>query len=162
MKNLKISKQLILLVVGLMVLASPIVELIFQHGKFDAESTRMTAGALMFYAPGILGYSIVKIVSPSFYSLREARTPVIVSAATIVLNLALNFWLNSIYSFRGLALGTAIAANFNALVLMFLLARRLGDGDFARIGRTFLKISVAAVAMTGPKFIWAKRNERLP
>jgi putative peptidoglycan lipid II flippase len=59
-------------IVGLVVLAGPIVELIYQRGLFDAESTLMTAGALAFYAPGILGYSIVKIVSPSFYSLREA------------------------------------------------------------------------------------------
>ncbi|HEX5068961.1 MAG TPA: murein biosynthesis integral membrane protein MurJ [Vicinamibacterales bacterium] len=134
-------------IVGLMVLARPIIELIFQHGKFDAASTTMTAGALMFYASGILGYSIVKIVSPSFYSLREARTPVVVSLITIAVNLALNLWLNSIYSFRGLALGTAIAANFNAGILMLLLSRRIGGGDFARIGRTFAKISVAAAVM---------------
>jgi len=134
-------------IVGLIVLARPIVELIFEHGKFDAESTTMTAGALMFYASGIIGYSIVKIVSPSFYSLREARTPVIVSLVTIAVNLALNLWLNSIYSFRGLALGTAIAANFNAGILMLLLARRIGGGDFARIGRTFAKISLAAAVM---------------
>jgi len=134
-------------IVGLMVLARPIVEMIFEHGKFDAASTTMTAGALMFYASGILGYSIVKIVSPGFYSLREARTPVIVSVVTIAINLVLNLWLNSIYSFRGLALGTAIAANVNAIVLMVLLARRIGGGDFARIGRTFLKISIASAAM---------------
>jgi putative peptidoglycan lipid II flippase len=89
-------------IVGLCVLASPIVELIFQHGKFDAESTRKTAGALALYAPGILGYSIVKIVSPSFYSLREARTPVIVSVVTIVVNLGLNLWLNSLFPHYGL------------------------------------------------------------
>ena len=66
-------------IVGLIVLAGPIVELIYQRGQFNSESTLMTAGALAFYAPGILGYSIVKIASPSFYSLREARTPVLVS-----------------------------------------------------------------------------------
>ena len=42
----------------------------------------MTLQALLFYAPGILGYSIVKIASPSFYALRDARTPVIVSLVT--------------------------------------------------------------------------------
>jgi putative peptidoglycan lipid II flippase len=107
----------------------------------------MTAGALAFYAPGVLGYSIVKIVSPSFYSLREARTPVIVSVATIIVNLGLNLWLNSIYGFKGLALGTAIAANINAGLLMYLLSRRLGGGDFGRIARTFLKICTAAAFM---------------
>jgi len=134
-------------IVGLIVLASPIVELIYLRGQFDSASTRMTTGALAFYAPGILGYSIVKIASPSFYSLREARTPVLVSMATIAVNLALSVWLNSIYSFKGLALGTAIAANVNAGLLLFLLSRRLGSGDFPRILRTFVKTSIAAAAM---------------
>ena len=134
-------------IVGLMVLAVPIVELIYQRGQFDPTSTLMTAGALAFYAPGILGYSIVKIASPSFYSLREARTPVIVSMVTIAVNLVLNIWLNSVYGFKGLALGTAIAANVNAGLLLFLLSRRLGGSDGARITRTFLKTAVAAAVM---------------
>src|SRR6185436_20094056 len=57
--------------VGLMVLAHPIVELIYQRGAFTAESTLQVASALMFYAPGIVGYYVVKIVSPSFYSLQD-------------------------------------------------------------------------------------------
>jgi putative peptidoglycan lipid II flippase len=134
-------------IVGLIVLSGPIVELIYLRGQFDANSAMKTAGALAFYAPGILGYSIVKIVSPSFYSLREARTPVLVSLATIIVNLGLNLWLNSIYSFKGLALGTAIAANLNAGLLMYLLSRRLGGGDFPRILVTFAKTCVAAAAM---------------
>jgi len=134
-------------IVGLIVLAGPIVELIYLRGEFDTRSTLMTASALAFYAPGILGYSIVKIASPSFYALREARTPVIVSVVTIAVNLGLNLWLNSIYSFRGLALGTAIAANVNAALLLYLLSKRLGGGDFARILRTFVKTAVAAAVM---------------
>jgi putative peptidoglycan lipid II flippase len=134
-------------VVGLIVLAGPIVELVFERGKFDANSTFMTSAALALYAPGILGYSIVKIASPAFYSLREARTPVLISVASIVVNLILNLWLNAIYGFKGLALGTAIAANVNGLLLLVLLSRRLGGVDFARILRTFLKISVAAAVM---------------
>lgn len=133
--------------VGLIVLAHPIVEVIYRRGEFNANSVLMTAGALAFYAPGILGYSIVKIVSPSFYSLREARTPVIVSVVTIVINLGLNFWLNWVYGFKGLALGTAIAANVNAGLLYYLLSRRLGGADAARILRTFVKTCLAAAAM---------------
>jgi len=133
--------------VGLIVLSGPIVELIYLRGKFDSLSSVMTAGALAFYAPGILGYSIVKIVSPSFYSLREARTPVIVSLITIGANLALNLWLNSIFSFRGLALGTAIAANLNAALLLVMLSKRLGTIDGDRILVTLLKTLVASAAM---------------
>jgi len=134
-------------IVGLMVLAHPIVELIFQRGRFDALSTDMTAPALLCYAPGIIGYSIVKIVSPTFYALSEPRTPVIVSLLTIGVNLILNLWLNALFGFRGLALGTAIAAIVNAGLLMFLISRRLGGGDFTRVSTTFVKTCVASAAM---------------
>jgi len=133
--------------VGLMVLAGPIVELLFERGAMGPTETLKVAGALLFYAPGIIGYSIVKIASPGFYSLQDARTPVLISMATIATNLGLNLWLNSIMGFRGLALGTAITANINAGLLLFLLSRRLGGGDATRIGRAFGKIAVASLAM---------------
>ena len=61
--------------IGLMVLAEPIVALIYERGEFTPSDTAATAAALMFYAPGLLGYSAVKIASPTFYSLRDSRTP---------------------------------------------------------------------------------------
>jgi putative peptidoglycan lipid II flippase len=133
--------------VGLMVLARPIVEVIFQRGHFDEISTLLTAGALLYYAPGIVGYSIVKIAAPTFYSMQDARTPVIVSVISILTNLGLNLWLNSIMGFRGLALGTAIAANVNAILLLVLLSRRIGGLDGRRIGISLLKISLASAVM---------------
>jgi len=133
--------------VGLMVLAQPIVQLIFERGRFDATSTAATAASLLFYAPGIVGYSIVKIASPSFYSLRDARTPVIVSVVTIAANLALNIWLNHLMGFRGLALGTAIAANINALLLLYLLSRRLDGIESRRVFVSFVKITLASGVM---------------
>jgi putative peptidoglycan lipid II flippase len=135
-------------VVGMMVLARPIVELLFEYGRFDTQSTILVAGALFFYAPGILGYSAVKILSPGFYSLQDARTPATISIVSILLNLVLNIWLNSTdLQFRGLALGTAVAANVNAGLLLFLLSRRLGGLDGARVTRTLLKILVASAVM---------------
>ena len=133
--------------VGLMVLAIPIVELLFERGAFVEEDTWKVAWALLFYAPGIIGYSIVKIASPAFYSLQDARTPVLVSLGTIATNLALNLWLNSIMGFRGLALGTAITANINAGLLLWLLSRRLGGGDAPRVATAFVKIAIASLLM---------------
>jgi putative peptidoglycan lipid II flippase len=133
--------------VGLMVLAVPIVELIFEHGAFGPSDTQKVATALLFYAPAIAGYSIVKIAGPSFYSLQDSRTPVIVSLITIGSNLVLNLWLNSVLGFRGLALGTAIAANINAGLLLVLLGRRIGGVDGSRIALSFAKIVVASALM---------------
>jgi putative peptidoglycan lipid II flippase len=133
--------------VGLMVLDAPIIELIFQRGRFDATSTALTAGALLYYAPGIVGYSVVKIASPSFYSLMDARTPVLVSVVTILANIGLNIWLDRLMGFRGLALGTAIAANLNAVLLLYLLRRRIGGIDGARVARSLIKIALASAVM---------------
>ena len=133
--------------VGLMVLARPIVALIYERGAFDPASTALTTSLLFGYAPGIVGYSIVKIASPSFYAMRDARTPVMVSLLTIATNLALNLWLFRIFGVFGLALGTAIAANLNALLLLFLLARRIDGIDAARMTGALVRILLAAAVM---------------
>ena len=149
--------------VGLMVLAQPIIELIFQHGEFTAADTAKVAGALVFYAPGVIGYSLVKIASPSFYSLQDARTPVIVSLVAIASNLALNLWLHSLMGFRGLALGTSVAASINAGLLIVLLSRRIDGVDGARVLVSFLKIAAASVVM-GAAAYWTEAwlHELLP
>ena len=133
--------------VGLIVLAQPIVELIYERGEFGPGDSIATAAALMFYAPGLLGYSAVKIASPTFYSLKDSRTPVVVSVISVAANLALNLWLVRILSFRGLALGTAIAAVLNALILLVLLGRRLDGLDGRRIAVSGLKIGAASALM---------------
>ena len=133
--------------VGLMVLARPIVALLLQRHAFGAADTAATAAALVFYAPGLLGYSTVKIASPAFYSLRDSRTPVIVSVAAVLGNLAVNLALVRVMGFRGLALGTSLAAMFNAGTLLWMLDRRLGGLERRRIVVTFAKIGAAAVIM---------------
>jgi putative peptidoglycan lipid II flippase len=133
--------------VGLIVLARPIVAFLLEHGKFTSHDTAATAAALMFYAPGLLGYSAVKIASPSFYALRDSRTPVLISIASVGLNLILNLALVQTMGYRGLALGTAIAAMFNALALLTLLGRRIGGIDGARVAMALLKILAASAVM---------------
>ena len=133
--------------VGLMVLANPIVAMIYERGMFHAGDTAATAAALLFYAPGLLGYSAVKIASPTFYSLRDSRTPVIVSVLSIGVNLGINLLLVRVMGYRGLALGTALAAMFNAVVLLWLLRGRLGGLDGRRVGVALLKVTAASAVM---------------
>jgi putative peptidoglycan lipid II flippase len=133
--------------VGLMVLSLPIVELIYQRGNFLPHDSVNTAAALMFYAPGLLGYSAVKIASPTFYSMRDSRTPVLVSIGSVAANLVLNLMLVRVMGFRGLALGTAIAAVLNAVVLLALLHRRLDGLDGRRLADSTLRILAASAIM---------------
>ena len=133
--------------VGLMVLAAPIVELVYLRGEFNDHSAALVAAAVFAYAPGIVGYSIVKIASPSFYALRDARTPLVISVATILVNLGLNLALHRVMGFRGLALGTSIAAILNAGLLLAFLAKRIGGLDAGRVSVTMAKIAIASAAM---------------
>jgi putative peptidoglycan lipid II flippase len=133
--------------IGLIALAEPIVQLLLEYGRFTPHDTMATAAALMFYAPGLVGYSAVKIASPSFYSLGNSRTPVVVSIASVGVNLALNLALVKVIGYRGLALGTAIAALFNAVVLLALLSRRLDGLDERRVGMALVKIVIASTLM---------------
>lgn len=133
--------------VGLVILASPIVGLIFERGSFTANDTAATAAALAFYAPGLLGYSAVRIGVPCFYALKDSVTPMLVSISSVGLNIALNLLLVRQMGYQGLALGTSIAALFNAGLLFYLLRRRVGGLDVARVVTALAKISIAAVLM---------------
>jgi putative peptidoglycan lipid II flippase len=147
--------------IGLMALAGPIVELIFERGAFTSDSTRATALTLLCYAPGLIGYSAVKIASPTFYALKDARTPVLVSLSTIMLNVVLSLTLVRFLSFQGLALGTAIAALFNAGMLLFLLSRRTNGFEGSRVALAFVKILVASLAMGAAAVVtegWLNRS----
>lgn len=139
--------------VGLMVLARPIIALLFERGEFDATSTSITAAALSFYAPGIVGYSVVKIAAPCFYAMKDARTPIAISLLTIAVNLVLNLTLYAVMGFTGLALGTAIAANVNALLLLVLLARRIDGVEAPRLAWALARITLASLVM-GAAALW--------
>lgn len=133
--------------IGLMVLAEPIVGLIFQRGAFTAADTAATAAALRFYVIGLVGYSVVRIVSPAFYALHRSRVPVIASAFSVLTNVALNLALVRVMGYRGLALGTSITALLNAALQLWLLRQHLQGIDGRRIASTFGRILIASAVM---------------
>ena len=133
--------------VGLIVLAVPIVSVIFEHGQFTSSDTINTAAALQLYAIGLIGYSIVRIISPTFYALGRSRVPVMVSAASVLVNIVLNVMLVQSLGYRGLALGTSITAIINASVQLFLLRRELHGMEGTRIAKSFARVIVASAMM---------------
>lgn len=133
--------------IGLMVLARPIVAVIFEHGEFTPSDTIATARALQFYAIGLLGYSVVRIISPTFYALGRSRVPVIVSAMSVILNVTLNVTLVRYMGYSGLALGTSLTAITNAMVQVVLLRRELKGLEGARIAKSLARVIVASAAM---------------
>ncbi len=141
--------------VGLMVLAEPIVRVLLERGEFRPSDTLATAAALQYYAIGLIGYSVVRIASPTFYALGRNRTPVIVSIIAVLVNATLNYILvHTSLGYRGLALGTSIAAIFNAMTLLVLLRAHLKGLNEARLFGAIARIAIAAAAM-GVAAVWS-------
>jgi putative peptidoglycan lipid II flippase len=146
--------------VGLIVLATPIVQLLFERGRFLPADTAATASAVRLYAVGLAGYSAVRITSPAFYALSESRTPAIVSGIVILVNIAASLVLVRGLGFAGLALGTSIAAMTNAALLLWLLRARLGGLEDRRLIATLARVTVAAAVMAAAAFALQEVMER--
>src|SRR5262249_22763994 len=134
---------------GLLVLAPPVVQLLFERGRFLPSDTAATANAVRLYAVGLAGYSAVRIASPAFYAIGESRTPAIVSGLVIVVNVIASVALVRAMGFAGLALGTSIASIVNAGMLLWLLRARLGGLDVRRLLTALAEVTVAAIVVAG-------------
>ncbi|MEI7705014.1 MAG: murein biosynthesis integral membrane protein MurJ [Deltaproteobacteria bacterium] len=137
--------------VGLITLATPIISLVYEHGRFSAADASATADALVFYAVGLYGYSAVKVLAPAFYALDEPRIPVIGSVVGMASNVVLVLLLHPLLGFRGIALGTALAATANFAVLALAWKLRHGGlggaGISGQLARTLLASAVMVVAV---------------
>jgi putative peptidoglycan lipid II flippase len=138
---------------GLVILAMPIVRLLFERGAFDPGSTALTVLAVRFFGLGIFGLAMVEILTRAFYALEDTRTPVLVAAASMVINIVMALVLRSVLGFGGLALAIAIAAVFEAALLGFLAAKRLGSLDEARLITSAARILVATIGMAVVLFL---------
>ena len=137
--------------VGLVCLGKPIISLIYEHGRFDAESTRQTAAALQFYAVGLAAYSGIKVLAPACYAVDRRRTPMFVSFASIGLNLLLN-WLFTFelnLGHRGLALSTGCVALANFIALYEVMRRESGGLETRRLVQFFGRLALAAGVLAG-------------
>jgi len=131
--------------VGLMVLAEPIISVLYQHGRFGAHETAESAGALRFYAVGLCGYAALKVLVNAFYALDKRKTPMVVSCLAVGVNLLLNwiFTLQLGWGHRGLAFSTACVATSNFLILYVLMRAHLGTLESRAMLTLLGKIAVA-------------------
>ena len=137
--------------VGLVILREPIVQVLFQHGRFVAESTRLTARALLYYSMGLPAFATVKLIVPAFYSTQDTRTPVRVAVITLLVNVLLNviflFYFFPKLRNGGPALASALAGYFNVLVLFVVFRLRFGRLGTWEILMSMGKIGICSAAM---------------
>lgn len=135
--------------VGLLVIGDAIIGSLFEGGAFRAYDTHQTAAALAWFAAGLVGYAALKILVPAFYALKDSKTPMYISLASIATNYAIVSTMTGQTAFghAGLALSTAAVA-ITGSILQFLLLRGRVGGIY---GRALLasvgKITLAAAAM---------------
>ena len=135
--------------VGLMMLAEPIISVLYQHGRFDAYQAGQAAGALRFYAVGLAGYACLKVLVNAFYALDRRKTPMLVSLLAVGLNLLLN-WIFTFrlgWGHRGLAFSTGCIATFNFLVLYALMRAQLNGLESRRMLKLLGKVLLASAAL---------------
>jgi putative peptidoglycan lipid II flippase len=132
-----------------MVLAEPIMSVLYQHGRFGAHQAAEAAGALRFYAIGLCGYAALKVLVNAFYALDRRKTPMVVSFLAVGLNLLLNwiFTLQLGWGHRGLAFSTACVATSNFLILYVLMRRQLGRLESRAMAMLLARVALASLAL---------------
>ena len=127
----------------LVVLAEPIVRLLFQHGKFNALDTNGAAFALMCLAPGLVAFSSVNILARAFYALGDVKTPMKISIACLAVNFVLAAALIVPLKQGGLGLANTITSICNVCLLLYWLRRKLTRLEMEPLRATFLPLVIA-------------------
>jgi putative peptidoglycan lipid II flippase len=152
--------------VGLIMLRAPIISILFERGKFDAEATRFTAQVLGYYSVGLLPFAAVSVLSAAFFAHHDTRTPVKVGALTFFVHLGLNFWLRGPLHAGGIALSTSLSAILDTALLYLLFSRLQGnlwDGGIRKsLGATSAASAVMGLlAYAGGRLPWLAPHHSL-
>ncbi|WP_195335640.1 murein biosynthesis integral membrane protein MurJ [Paraclostridium bifermentans] len=133
--------------VGAMVLATPVVRILFERGAFNDRSTVLTATALVFYSVGMIGFGLRDILDKVFYSLKDTRVPMTNGIIAVVLNIVLNIILVKFMGHGGLAFATSLSSLICIVLLFRSLKKKIGYYGQDKIRATFIKTVIASLVM---------------
>jgi putative peptidoglycan lipid II flippase len=147
---------------GLIVLGEPIIRLLYSHGgAFHEADVPMTAWALTGYAIGLTGYAAIKVLSPAFYAMDDAKTPMVIAIISIAVNLTASYLLGNFMSrfeatpefpgglrHVGVALATSCVALINFFALAWFMRRKISRLNGKAIFLSFIKIAAASAVLS--------------
>ncbi|NOY69688.1 MAG: murein biosynthesis integral membrane protein MurJ [Deltaproteobacteria bacterium] len=145
---------------GLILLREPIVALLFHGGAFDANSTRQTAYALLFYGVGLWAFSSVRIVVSFFYAIQDTVTPVKTATISIIANIVLGIALMGPLGHGGLALATSLASMLNFFLLAIELHSRIRGLKWKKIIESAARSVICSIAM-GAFLFWLIKSHHV-
>ncbi len=152
--------------VGMILLRFPLIRLLYENGTtFTTQSTELVAWALLWYTVGLVGHSLVEIISRAFYAMQDTKTPVIVGVVVMSLNIILSLILGPLFlkigwlAIGGLALANSIATGLEAIVLLVIMRKRLKGLEGNKIFLLTWKVILAVFIMG--LVIWYLANNLL-
>jgi len=150
--------------VGLILLRQPIISLLYERGNFNAHSTELVAWALLWYAAGLIGHSVLEILARAFYALHDTKTPVMVGVAAMSLNVVFSFSFSALFKrlgwmpHGGLALANTLATALESIVLLVLMRKRLKGLSSRNLLKGFGQALAASLLMGSVIFVWLQKG----
>jgi putative peptidoglycan lipid II flippase len=148
--------------VGLFLLRTPVVAMLFQGRSFDAESTALVAWALAWFTLGLASHSVVEIVSRAYYALLDTTTPVVIGTAAMLVNIVFSFMLVPVFVWLGwwphggLAFANTLATTLEAAGLMWWMRRKLHGLALTRVWPGLLRTGLASAFMGALLALWVQ------
>jgi putative peptidoglycan lipid II flippase len=138
---------------ALIVMPGPIVSVLFERGAFDATAARATAEALIAFSIGVPAYVLVKVLAPGFFAREDTKTPVVIAAVCVAINIVLSLALMGPLKHIGIALAQAISSWVNAVLLAMFLRRRGYLALDRRLKDRLARICLASAGMAAILFV---------
>jgi putative peptidoglycan lipid II flippase len=135
--------------IGLILVREPAVRLLFQHGQIGPHSADLIAKSVLFFSAAIWAFSLQQILNRAYYALHDTVTPLVMSIVTLAVNLLVELplvWTN--LGEAGMAAGTLVSFSLQAIVMLYLLDRRVGGLGLRSSAGTIFKMIVATAVMT--------------
>ena len=133
---------------GLIILAEPIIRVIFEHGAFSTQDTEATAIALSLYAVGLFAYSANKVIVPVYYAINAPRYPVVASFVAIIVNVIIITSTIETFQHKAIALSTSATMMINFVFLATILYIKVKGYPLRYLGRGLVKITLATAMMS--------------
>src|SRR5688572_25003348 len=146
--------------IGLILLREPLVSLLYQRGEFDEHSVQLVSWALLWYAAGLVGHSIMEILTRAFYAQHDTKTPVVIGTIAMGLNVVFSITFAKMFEslgwlpLGGLAFANSLATALEATALFIMMRKRLNGMQGSHILRGIFFSLAAALVMSFSIWGW--------
>ena len=133
--------------IGMIILARPLIEIAFVHGKFTVEDGISATSTLRFYSLSLISISLTNVLNRIYYSLNDTKTPFVIGALNVIINVGLNLLVAHHYGTDGLAASVSIATTAAVFIGFYLLRKKIGNLGTKSYIKAIIKTVMASVAM---------------